>query len=407
MAAAEKNPRTILCLASYFKGHDFMRECKALGWRVILLTREKLRHAEWPFESIDEMIVVPDDSGMEDYVLSIGDFALSRRIDRVAALEEGDVITSARVREHLALPGMNGTTARTFRDKLWMRIRAGSAGIVQPESCLMLNYQEVGEYMERVPPPWVVKPRADASSIGIRILGRSEEVWRIKDMLDARESRRERSSYYLLENYIAGDVYHVDSLVNGGRVVFFSVSKYGTPPLEVTQHGGVSTSHTLKYGASERRELASINRKLLAALGFESGTTHAEFIRSDSDGRFYFLEVAARAGGAYTVEAVEAAAGINLWREWARIEILGREGKYRLPRVRREFGGIAVSLARQEHPDTSAYRDPEIVFRAAKPWHVGLVLKSASYDRIVQLLGEYKARLERDFTAVAPQQERP
>ncbi len=34
----ETRPPTVLCIASYEKGQEFMRECKRLGCRVLLLT---------------------------------------------------------------------------------------------------------------------------------------------------------------------------------------------------------------------------------------------------------------------------------------------------------------------------------------------------------------------------------
>ena len=45
-----RSPVTILCLASYFKGHDFLRECHRLGARVLLVTREALRDADTMFK---------------------------------------------------------------------------------------------------------------------------------------------------------------------------------------------------------------------------------------------------------------------------------------------------------------------------------------------------------------------
>ena len=45
---------TILCLASYYKGHDFVREAHARGARVLFVTRESLRDMDWPRDSIDE-----------------------------------------------------------------------------------------------------------------------------------------------------------------------------------------------------------------------------------------------------------------------------------------------------------------------------------------------------------------
>jgi hypothetical protein len=48
---------TILCISSYEKGHDFMKECKAHGCRVLLLTSKSLENAGWPRESIDEIFL--------------------------------------------------------------------------------------------------------------------------------------------------------------------------------------------------------------------------------------------------------------------------------------------------------------------------------------------------------------
>ncbi len=74
--------------------------------------------------------------------------------------------------------------------------------------------------------------------------------------------------------------------------------------------------------------------------------------------------------------------------------------------TRRDYSGIALSLARQERPDTSAYTDPEIVFRVDKPYHVGLVVRSPRLERVQALLDEYTARFTRDFIAVVPPAER-
>ena len=51
---------TILCMSSYEKGQDFMRQCKREGCRVILLTSKSLENADWPRESIDEIFNIPD-----------------------------------------------------------------------------------------------------------------------------------------------------------------------------------------------------------------------------------------------------------------------------------------------------------------------------------------------------------
>ena len=408
----DSNEPTILCIASFFKGNDFIRECKRQGARVVLLTREKLLDKDWARESLADLIAIPGKTSVQSYLAAATHIARRRQVSRVVALEEYDIVTAAHIREHLSVPGMGTTTARCFQDKLAMRARARDLGIPQPEFVPLLNYEVIDEFMKRTPAPWMLKPRIGASAMGIKKLHEPEMVWSAIAELDAREALHENSPFYLLEHFIPGDVYHVDSLVVGGKVLFASVERYGAPPFEVSHFGGVNLSHTVKHRSQEQRALLALNKKLLHGFGFEQGVTHAEFIRrDDSPGmgkdQFYFLEVAARVGGAHTTDTIAAASGINPWREWARIELATPERPYVLPPVRREYSGIAVSLARQEHPDTSGYSDPEIVYRVCKPWHVGLIVRSPDYERVIDLLAQYTRRFNEDFTAVAPPEETP
>jgi len=211
----------------------------------------------------------------------------------------------------------------------------------------------------------------------------------------------------LLERFVPGDVYHVDSVVSESEVVFANVSKYGKPPMNVAQGGGVFTTFTVQRGGEEDGGLRQINQDLIAALGLVRGVAHAEFIRAHSDGEFYFLECAARVGGAYINEMVEAASGVNLWREWARIEIAGGDGSYKLPQVREEYAGVILSLARQENPDTSGYNDPEVCLRIKKHHHAGLILRSRDQRRVQGLLEGYARRFAEEFTAMQPPREKP
>ncbi len=402
MAESQARALNVVCLASYFKGGEFMRECKRQGHRVLLLTKEKFLYEDWPRESLDDIITVPNEAGPEIFIHTVTQLARQRKIDRLIALEEFDVITTGLIREHLRMPGMTSAEARIFRDKLAMRDVARKAGLPVPDFVHVLNYEELRDYMTRVPPPWVMKPRADVSAVGIKKMEHSEQVWRTIDELDRRELLRERSSYYLLERYVPGDVFHVDSLVENGEVIFAGANGYGRPPMDVAHGGGVFISHTLEHGSEDQQALLELNQRLVTALGLRRGAAHAEFIKGREDGLFYFLEIAARVGGAYIAEVLEAASGINIWREWAGIELAADERAYELPPAREEYGGIVLSLARQEYPDTSTYADPEIVYRVKKRHHVGLVVRSQELTRIKELLENYARRFADEFVAVAP-----
>jgi biotin carboxylase len=422
MTESESRPLNIICLATYFKGGDFIRECKRLGCHVVLITKEKMLQEDWPRDCIDELMAVPNDAGPPLFIDLVAFLAREMKPDRVIALEEFDVMTAGLIREHFCLPGMNSSMARTFRDKLRMAEAAKAAGVQLPDFVPLINPVDIAEFIGRVPPPWILKPRSDVSAIGIRKVEHAQEVWRIVDELNKLVSLRERASYYLLARFIPGEVFHVDSIVNNGRVAFAGANRYGRPPLEVAHLGGAYISRTIAHGSADEKKLFEINRKLISGLGLERGAAHAEFIKSDADGQFYFLEVAARVGGAYIAEVLEAATGLNLWREWAKIEVADAvqsrrqqqsAGAGQKPDVkaelvspnklkpsRKEYAGIVLSLAKQEHPDTSAYDDPEIVYRAKKRHHAGLIVRSKKLERVEELLQDYATRFAEDFVAV-------
>jgi biotin carboxylase len=407
MLEPANRPLNIVCLATYFKGVDFIRECKARGCQVVLITKQKMLVEDWPRESLDDLIAVPNDAGPALFIDLLAFLARNRRIDRVVALEEFDVVTAALMREHLCLEGLSSSRAKIFRDKLSMAVYSQRAGIKVPEFVQLLNHGEVNEYMQRVPGPWVIKPRSDVSAIGIKKVDHPNDVWQAIEEMNARENLRERASYYVLARFIAGEVFHVDSLVNEGKVVFAGTNQYGRPPLQVAHQGGAYISRTVARGSADEKALVQVNKKLIKALGLERGATHAEFIRSDADGQFYFLEIAARVGGAYIAEVLEAASGVNLWREWARLELANGKPSGKVSPSRKEYAGIVLSLAKQEQPDTSAYVDEEIVHRVKKRHHAGLIVRAPQLDRVTTLLDDYACRFAEDFVAVAPPPERP
>jgi biotin carboxylase len=393
-------PVTILCISSFLKGAEFIRECRRQGARILMVTLEKLADADWPRESIDEFFYMPDLYHREDVIHAISYLARTERIDRIIALDEFDLEMASTLREHLRIPGMGETTVRYFRDKLAMRMRAQEEGVAVPEFTSVANYDRLREYMDAVPAPWVLKPRLSASALGIRKLDEAEQVWRALDELG------DRQSFHLLERFIPGDVFHVDSIAWNREIRFAEVHGYVSPPFDVYHGGGLFASRTVDRGSPEAGEMLRLNAEVMRVLGMLRGTLHTEFIRSDEDGRFYFLETAARVGGAYIVEMVEASTGINLWREWARLEVANARGEeYEVPPHREEYAGLLVSLARQEWPDSSAYDDPEIATRITKRHHAGLVVSSPDPRRIQTLLHSYMERFREDFYTSLPPSE--
>jgi hypothetical protein len=389
----ERRPK-ILCISTYEKGQAFLSEAARLGCAVTLLTVDPLRDGDWPREVLAGFHTMPEQLSAQQALVHVTRLMKDTKFERIVALDEFDLETAGLAREHLRLAGMGETATRYFRDKLAMRDGAGQAGIAVPEFCSVANHHALWEFMQRTGGPWLLKPRWSASAIGIQKIEKESDVWPHLERLG------DEASNHLLECFVPGDIYHVEGVSWEGEVVFAGAHKYGKPPMQTMHQGGVFTTRTLEREGEEARGLREIHARTLKALGMMSGVTHSEFIRAYADGRFYFLETAARVGGAFIAEVAEFASGVNPWVEWARIEnALVRGEAYRLPKLREKYAGSVICLARQETPDTSGYDAPEVVYRLQKHHHAGLIVLSEDAGRVERLLESYGERFLGEFCA--------
>lgn len=365
---------------------------------MFLLTATKLQHEKWPWDCLEDVYFMDlQEDGtwmMNDIINSIAYKMRSISFNKFVALDDFDVDQVAHLREHFRIPGMGSTTARYFRDKLAMRMKASESQIPVPQFTSLFRDDDIQRLIEKVPGPWLVKPRSEASATGIRKINSAEELW---ETVNGLQDHRHR---YLAERFAPGDVYHVDSLVYQGEVIFHRASMYLDTPFEVAHGGGIFRSCTLELGSDDDLKLKALNGRVQKGFGMQHSASHTEFIKSHETGEFYFLETSARVGGANLAEMVEASSGINLWREWAHIELaVALNQPYKPPDIRQDFAGIVVSLSRFQHPDISSFTDPEICWRMDKEWHLGLIVRSDNAARVRELLNQYTDRIAREFHA--------
>jgi hypothetical protein len=396
-----ESAKSFVCISNYFKGTDFLIQLKKLGNKVYLVTSEKLREKPWPHEYIDEIFYMQGQDtewNLEHLLLGVGNLMKSNTVDAIVALDDFDVEKATYLRENLRIDGMGQTTGRYFRDKLAMRMRAKSCGIPIPAFCSLFNDHDINTFTDTVSPPWVLKPRSEASSSGIIKVFDKETLWiHINEMGNNRFK-------YLLEQFKPGDVYHCDSLILDRKILFSLTSKYSATPMEITQGGGVFRTSNIPYDSEDDIEIKKVNEAVLKGFGLKNGVAHTEFIKSKENGQLYFLETSSRVGGAHIAEMVEAASNINLWKEWATIEDALVKGiTYQLPKVKNEYAGIVLTLSKYQHPDLSSFSDPEVCFRVPLDYHAGLIVKSEKSERILELLNDYADRLIADYTVVIKQ----
>ncbi len=398
--------KTIVCISCYYKGYDFMDEMKRLGNKVILITSENLKEKNWPWHAIDETFYMPELKpsvwNLDHLVQGFSYLMLTRKIDAVVALDDYDVEKAALVRETFRIPGMGQTTHRYFRDKLAMRQKAKDSDIRVPEFTAVFNNDEVNAFADRIPAPWVLKPRSEASASGIKKLNSKEELWEALDNLG------EERHLFLLESFKPGDVYHVDSLTFNKEIIFTAVSKYLAPPMQVSHEGGVFRTKTLGRYSEEFVALEKANAKLLSSFGLMNGATHTEFIKCKEDGKYYFLETSSRVGGAHIPDLVEASSHINIWREWAKIEDALLRGKdYRISKPTGYYAGLIIALIKEEKADYTKFESPETVKFLPIDHHIGIVYKSND-PVVIQERLDYAAELiHADMLNILPPKSKP
>lgn len=399
----ESHIKNFICVSNYFKGNDFLINLKKQGNRVYLITSEKLRDKPWAVDYIDEIYFMAGqdiDWDMEELLAGVASLMRHKKIDGIVALDDFDVEKAAYLRENLRIDGMGQTTGRYFRDKLAMRMKAKDAGIPIPAFSSLFNDDEINQFTDTVSPPWVLKPRSEASASGIMKVHSKEELWqKIHELGDKNRIK------YLVEQFKPGAVFHCDGLNWKGKTVFSITSQYLATPMEISQGGGIFRSANIPYNSKEDKQIKKVNKQVLKAFGMMHGANHTEFIKCNEDGKIYFLETASRVCGAHLAEMVDAASGVNLWKEWAKIEDCLVKGKeYKLPEIKKEFAGIVLTLSKFEHPNLAEFDDGEVCFRVPLEYHAGLIVRSDKNARILELLDNYAERLIRDFTTVAQQE---
>jgi hypothetical protein len=377
-------PHTLFVSGS-FRGRAAFRHALRLGHRPLLLTEARHLGAAWERDVLADVLAVATFDDLATVMGAARWLARKANVTHVIAIDDGGVDLAAEIREDLQLPGLGVTVARRFRDKLRMRNAARAAGIAVPAFVHALNEEAVEAFLARERGPWLVKPRSQASSRGIVRAETADELRAILESLgDARAT-------HLVEAFVAGDVFHVDAIVEGGHVTFAEVHQYRKPLLEVATSGDMMITSTAARGSRIDEEVRAVHARVIAALGLVRGVTHTEVIVGP-DGVPVFLESAARVGGASIPALVEATTGVDLWR--AHVELELRDGAPSLPDAPLAYGALLAGLSREAAPSFDAFRGPHVAAAFSDAPHEATVVVRA--DTLAELEG-HVARCEADF----------
>lgn len=342
----------------------FTRGLDLVGARVIGLgdqpthalpemTRHHLAHYHQVASWADERAVIAEVIGLSKKI----------RIDRVECLWETQMILAARLRETLGLPGMTVAETIPFRDKEEMKKVLDAHGIRTPRHANATTARGIFEAAERIGFPLIVKPIAGAGSM---------DTYRLNDRaeLEAVIPKLGHVPEVSVEEFVEGQDCTFDTVCAGGQVLYHNICFYRPRALESRNHEWVSPQ-TIAVREPEAPYWANGFRmgfEVLKALNFKTGFTHMEWYRKP-DGEAVFGEIGGRAPGARTVDVMNFANDIDLFKGWAEAAVHGR----------------------LTQPITRKYNAANVMKRAAGH---GRILRHEGLDRLIHELGPAIAAIE-------------
>ena len=234
-----------------------------------------------------------------------------RNVDLVETLWEPTMMLAARLRERIGLPGMSVADTVAFRDKGVMKSRVEAAGLRTPQSVRATTKDGCRDAAEHIGFPVIMKPIDGAGSADTHRIEDTADLERVLTSLD-------HVPEVSVEEFISGDEFTYDTVCAQGEIMFQNVCEYRPNPLIGKQVEWISPQ-VIAY-----RDLADpfiadgvdLGRKVIAAMGFQSGFIHMEWYRMES-GEVVFGEIAARSPGGRLTDLMNYACDTDLYAGWA------------------------------------------------------------------------------------------
>ncbi len=253
-------------------------------------------------------VIVTDDFSLENIILLIKSY-----IDKD---DEFDVVTNSeetmpicgQIRVNLNLDSED--YSRFYNKDIMKEKLIGNDGLLipkykvfEPEKYQSRGEKYINEIVENLSFPLFVKPIQMYSSINVK------KIIHIEELIQWAKSIKS-NDYYEIDEFIEGTMYHCDSYIKNGQILFTFVSQNSRPCYDFTI-GYMKGTIVLPEKHPDAIKLSIATQKALKKLGLpKAGVTHLELIRTKED-KLYFIEVAHRSPGCLIPRMYQTHAGVD------------------------------------------------------------------------------------------------
>lgn len=221
----------------------------------------------------------------------------------ILSISEFDVIRSTKLRKLLNLPGQALMSAECYRNKVLMKEKLKNSSVNIPLYEKVSSKKQVFNFISKIGYPIVIKPISGSGSMGVTI---AQDANDIEDFFNTHSN-----DYHLfeVEEYIQGEMYHIDGLIKNNGIIFSSVSHYYNNCLEFQENQPLSSYMLEEKNPLYNRFIEQVNQVIHCLPQYESGSFHAEFFVTQNND-IYLCEIASRTGGGEISKSIEHSTGL-------------------------------------------------------------------------------------------------
>lgn len=281
-------------------------------------------------------------------------------VHRLEATIEAHIMSTARIREGLGIPGTSVHTSWLCRDKPAMKEALRAAGIPCAQSTGADSAEGVREFAARVGYPLILKPPSGAGASGTSKVHNDAEL-----EAAIRSSRVDQGAPVAVEEYIEGHEAFYDTISINGHVKHDFISHYFPGVLEAMRTRWISPQFicTNRIDVGETyREVREMGRRVIDVLGIGTSATHMEWFFGPKG--LKFSEIGCRPPGVRAWDLYARANDIDIYAEWAMAVVHGRPAQV----CSRRFSAGIIALRPSQDGTISGYSGVEEIHNRFGAW---------------------------------------
>lgn len=296
---------------------NFCDRLKAGGVTVLGIGDAPYESLEAPLKAaLTEYYKVPDLADYQQMFKAVAYFSFKYgKIDWIESNNEFWLEQDSRLRKDFNITtGVSSDDIAKFKSKAEMKKYYALAGVPSARQAKVTTLSAARAFIRKTGYPVIVKPEVGVGAAATYKLSNDRELSRFYETVSPVP--------YVMEEFVSGDIYSYDAIVNSKGEPLFESSAHFPPSIMDIVNDALDLCYVELKGVPAK--LRAAGRATVKAFGVKSRFVHLEFFKIDADkpglgkkGDFIGLEVNMRPAGGYTPDMMDYAHSTDVYRIWA------------------------------------------------------------------------------------------